>query len=819
MTRWWVQVRALVAIGLLVLFAGMSIVLACAFAVLAFWLQGNSPVSWAWLRYLSAAAALVFLVCTIPVRALRRGGKDPGGIPVSKSEAPELWALVHAIADATRTRPPDEIRLVAEPNAFAAEGGRLLGLRARKRYLLLGAPVVAVLTDRQLAAVVSHEFGHYSDQDTRINPMVYRIRSTIGGVINELGPVSMEKGLLRGYLRWFEIVASGILERQEILADRFSVRTTDLRTAVTALEMVDSASFAWERFRTDYLDPARRYGGFAGVGDAFGRFFSELWLTLPESERHPEPADATAPAWSTHPPLRQRIDALKEHAATADGASRPVPRTAPGSTRNLCGELSRAHAVSVDAMVFANGRGVRPAFEEQAVRMARDTKQRWAEELCAAVARAMGQPRTQLTQVLDALATDGATAKVTTELEHLSLHKPDRNAWAELTHRLTAALELAAVASGRAGWRMSWRHGVVLDGGLGTELAGMAVRMVAAPDAVPAERLRLAGLGIGEGAASPAPQPSTTDDDEVVGALPVRLNGGLYDMYVHAHRLVFVPVAQYENIVARFDERVSARLRDPGGNAAATGLDIPLQRIAGVRSLRPGHLSAECLLDDGTWLRLVEDPARARRSLTPAGTDLAGTTVARQRLVAHLDRLPQPPTLPPRQTETLRTFADLETRRRRASRAGCVVQWASFAGGTIFAGLLSLVVAEAADRTTGYAVVLVLVALAGIVVRLVPWHGAAWRLLGGNRLMSERALRRRTERLAIRGQRGTAPRTWAVWGIVVSLCCPPMCVLGVICGIRSIREARAVAEPAIWGVVAIVVAVVAMPAMLLLILS
>ncbi|MET8029843.1 M48 family metallopeptidase [Streptomyces avermitilis] len=166
MTRWWVQVRALVAIGLLVLFAGMSIVLACAFAVLAFWLQGNSPVSWAWLRYLSAAAALVFLVCTIPVRALRRGGKDPGGIPVSKSEAPELWALVHAIADATRTRPPDEIRLVAEPNAFAAEGGRPLGLRARKRYLLLGAPVVAVLTDRQLAAVVSHEFGHYSDQDT-----------------------------------------------------------------------------------------------------------------------------------------------------------------------------------------------------------------------------------------------------------------------------------------------------------------------------------------------------------------------------------------------------------------------------------------------------------------------------------------------------------------------------------------------------------------------------------------------------------------------------------------------------------------------------
>lgn len=328
-TRWWVQLRALVAIGLLVLFAGMSIVLACAFAVLAFWLQGNSPVSWAWLRYLSAAAALLFLVCTIPVRALRRGGKDPGGIPVSKSEAPELWALVHAIADATRTRPPDEIRLVAEPNAFAAEGGRLLGLRARKRYLLLGAPVVAALTDRQLDAVISHEFGHYSDQDTRINPMVYRIRSTIGGVINELGPVSMEKGLLRGYLRWFEIVASGILERQEILADRFSVRTTDLRTAATALEMVDSASLARERFRTDYLDSARRYGGFAGFVDAFGHFFNELWLTLPESERHPEPADATAPAWSTHPPLRQRIDALSRGAGGTERLPRDPSRSAP----------------------------------------------------------------------------------------------------------------------------------------------------------------------------------------------------------------------------------------------------------------------------------------------------------------------------------------------------------------------------------------------------------------------------------------------------------------------------------------------------------
>ncbi|MEU8946111.1 M48 family metallopeptidase [Streptomyces sp. NPDC048489] len=95
----------------------------------------------------------------------------PHALPVTPHDQPELWAQIQAAAEVTGQRPPDELYLVAEANAWVAEQSRLLGLLPGRRRMLLGLPMLDGLTVPQLRAVLAHEFGHYANLDTRLGAM------------------------------------------------------------------------------------------------------------------------------------------------------------------------------------------------------------------------------------------------------------------------------------------------------------------------------------------------------------------------------------------------------------------------------------------------------------------------------------------------------------------------------------------------------------------------------------------------------------------------------------------------------------------------
>lgn len=69
--------------------------------------------------YVVAATAVGLVV---PVwRVLRARPQPPAGSPVTVEQAPQLWSVVHELADLVGTRTPDEIRLVAVVNAAVWE--------------------------------------------------------------------------------------------------------------------------------------------------------------------------------------------------------------------------------------------------------------------------------------------------------------------------------------------------------------------------------------------------------------------------------------------------------------------------------------------------------------------------------------------------------------------------------------------------------------------------------------------------------------------------------------------------------------------------
>src|SRR5262249_46363752 len=107
----------------------------------------------------------------------------PVGTPAPERTHPELWALVRRLAVVADAEPPDEIHLTADANANVAEETRLLGLVSVRRRMYIGAPLIAGLDTAALAAVLTHELGHYAHHHTRVTALAYRGRVALTNTV------------------------------------------------------------------------------------------------------------------------------------------------------------------------------------------------------------------------------------------------------------------------------------------------------------------------------------------------------------------------------------------------------------------------------------------------------------------------------------------------------------------------------------------------------------------------------------------------------------------------------------------------------------
>jgi hypothetical protein len=115
----------------------------------------------------------------------RREHFEPPGPLLTKEEQPRINDEIRTIAEATHSEMPREIYLVPDVNAAVAHVGGFAGIGSRP-IMLVGLPLMAVLTTPELRGVLAHEFGHYSGGDTRLGPLTYRTRSAMFRTIIEL---------------------------------------------------------------------------------------------------------------------------------------------------------------------------------------------------------------------------------------------------------------------------------------------------------------------------------------------------------------------------------------------------------------------------------------------------------------------------------------------------------------------------------------------------------------------------------------------------------------------------------------------------------
>ncbi|GII00921.1 M48 family metallopeptidase [Planobispora takensis] len=432
-----------------------------------------------------AAGALVRALWV--ARSRNRDGDEPG-VAVAREHEPELWRTVEELAARVRTGAPDEIRLVAEVNAAVSEDTRFLGLRATRRRMYIGLPLVETLTVDEMRAVLGHELGHYSGAHTRLGAPVYRGRAALIATVRGLGDHPIVQRLFSWYAKLYLRISQAVSRRQELEADEFAVAIAGREAAAGALRKVHATALAWELFAEDYLTltgaggnrPARVLEGFrALLGDPARRA---------EVARASERPEEVSP-YDSHPGLAERLAAI---ALLPEPGHRPDRRPATA----LLADPERA-AAAVEQTIWSPEAlsGLRPVPWEELVErgMYALRNEEALHDLAVAGRRVTGAPMPYLDAAFEALAR-GRRADLEAELLRLGWNPSDTL----LAGVLGQALEAVLVQHGQARWTLSWSGParLLFEDGEEVLVREYAAKVVADPMGVPGMRQWLAGLGV-----------------------------------------------------------------------------------------------------------------------------------------------------------------------------------------------------------------------------------------------------------------------------------------------------------------------------------
>jgi heat shock protein HtpX len=274
-----------------------------------------------WLSISGLVAGGTILVAIFP----RRLPFDPPGVRLTDSEQPRLMALIADEARACGERPPDEVYATFAVNAAVREVGR------HRRVMILGLPLLHLVTERGLRSVIAHELGHYAGGDTRLGPWIYRTRDAIERTIARLSDDddSWTKAIVRQPFIWygkaFLRVTNAIKRRQEFAADALAARRAGREVHTETLRRTHSYGPAFDAYWVNEVVPVLEAGRRPPVGDGFTAFIhSEAVERAAAAQLDHELSERVTHPYSSHPSLLERIAAVQDVPAGAPDDSPPA---------------------------------------------------------------------------------------------------------------------------------------------------------------------------------------------------------------------------------------------------------------------------------------------------------------------------------------------------------------------------------------------------------------------------------------------------------------------------------------------------------------
>jgi Zn-dependent protease with chaperone function len=247
-------------------------------------------------------AGIVLIAISIVPRPSRF---SPPGPLLNPAGQPRLFAVVDDVARAVGEPMPAEIYMTPDMNAGVFQ-------RGSRRVMVLGLPLMQVMSVSEMRAVIAHEFGHYHSGDTKLGPWVYRTREAIERTMRNVsrsGSVLLIPFLFYG--RLFMRVSQGVSRQQEFAADLLAARTVGAGPMIGGLRKLAKGSIAFNAYwRQEYV-PLVEAGFQPPLAEGFTRFLAEPAIMKEvESATQQLLADKKTNPYDSHPPDGERIAAL-----------------------------------------------------------------------------------------------------------------------------------------------------------------------------------------------------------------------------------------------------------------------------------------------------------------------------------------------------------------------------------------------------------------------------------------------------------------------------------------------------------------------------
>jgi Zn-dependent protease with chaperone function len=228
------------------------------------------------------------------------------GPVLARADAPPLFNAVDGVARRLGVRPPGQIRLTYLPCCGVIAWGR------SSRALILGLPLLRVLTLAELRAILAHELAHLARGDATGAARSARFVEALGRALDQAGdrPRGPLGAWARTCRRWSSRLIAPIARSQELRADRAAAAIAGGSAAASALVKV---ALVQPLFREvlEHYDP-----NLPDVPNLYA-FFRTFWFRL-SPETHTELrltllANGHATDDLTHPPLSDRIALVQSY--------------------------------------------------------------------------------------------------------------------------------------------------------------------------------------------------------------------------------------------------------------------------------------------------------------------------------------------------------------------------------------------------------------------------------------------------------------------------------------------------------------------------
>ncbi len=312
-------------------------------------------------------ASLGFLVFVFLIKFIFKSHKIDRShlIEIKHEDEPELFEMINDIVNQVGSKFPKRVYLSNEVNASVFYDSSFWSMFfPTKKNLLIGVGLVNMMTKDELKAILSHEFGHFSQRTMKVGSYVYNVNQVIFNMLydNDSYDNLMQKWAeVSGYFSIFVFFASlivraiqwvlqmmysvvnksymGLSREMEFHADEIASHVTGFRPLKTSLLRSEIANFSFnnvlsfydlkvkENIKSENIYCEQRY---------VANFLSEKIgipilnglpnVTLEYVNKLNKSKLVIEDQWSSHPTNEERIINLEKGNVLRDGNSEKLAR-------------------------------------------------------------------------------------------------------------------------------------------------------------------------------------------------------------------------------------------------------------------------------------------------------------------------------------------------------------------------------------------------------------------------------------------------------------------------------------------------------------